>query len=336
MVSVNDLRAGMRVLDSDGDFIGTVTGIATDAVRIRREGVVDGEHDVPLTRFSRVEGESVYLDGPWSTILTTLGGLAAGAASTAGGLAGAAAATVGGLASSAAHAADRVGDRVEAAVDRTTDRVDHTVDRTHVQRDGDVYVDGQKKTNIWPWLLLGAAAIAAFLAMKSCNTAEAPAPVEPTVQTTAPATVPAAGPVESVTLADNTKLDITPGTITYNLYKFVTSSEATPKTFTFDKLNFDTGSAAIRSVDQPTIDSIAAIMKAYPTVQASVVGYTDATGDKATNEKLSAERSANVVKAIVAKGIVANRLNSKAGGVAATKGGADQNARRTDLVVTAK
>ncbi len=316
MLTANNLRAGMRVLDSDGDFIGTVTGVSGDGVRIRQEGVVDGEHDVPLTRFSRVEGESVYLDGPWSTILTTLGGLAAGAA-----------ATVGGLASGAAHAAER-----------TVDRVDHTVDRTHVQRDGDVYVGPEKKTNIWPWLLLGAAAIAAFLAMKSCNTTEAPRTVEPVVQeTTVPATTtPAAGPVESVTLADNTRLDITPGTITYNLYKFVTSNDATPKTFTFDKLNFDTGSAAIRAEDQPTIDSIASIMKAYPKVKASVVGYTDATGDRATNEKLSADRSASVVSAIVAKGIDAARLNSRAGGVAATKGGADQNARRTDLVVTEK
>ena len=102
-------------------------------------------------------------------------------------------------------------------------------------------------------------------------------------------------------------------------------------------MNFDTGSAAIRAEDQPTIDSIGAIMKAYPNVKGSVVGYTDATGDKAANEKLSAERSANVVKAIAAKGVDAARLDSKAGGVAASAGGgADHNARRTDLVVTAK
>lgn len=325
MLNSNMLRAGMRVLDSDGDFIGTVTGVTGDHVRVRREGVVDGEHDVPLSRFSRVDGESLYLDGPWSTILTTLGGLAAGAA-----------ATVAGAASTAAHAAERTVDRVGAGLERAGDRIEDRVDRIDGRVDNrvDGYVEPERKTNIWPWLLLGAAAIAAFLAMRSCNTAEAPAPVETTkVETTAPATT---GAVESVTLADNTKLDITPGTITYNLYKFVTSGEATPKTFTFDKLNFDTGSAAIRAEDQATIASIAAIMKAYPKVKASIVGYTDATGNAAANEKLSAERSANVMKAIVAKGVDAGRLTSKAGGIAQTKGGADQNARRTDLVVIEK
>ena len=42
------------------------------------------------------------------------------------------------------------------------------------------------------------------------------------------------------------------------------------------------------------------------------------------------------VQAIIAKGIVASRLTSKAGGVAETAGGSDQNARRTDLVILAK
>lgn len=330
MITANDLRAGMRVLDADGDFIGTILGVAGDSVRLRQEGVVDGEHDVPLTRFARVDGESAYLDGAWSTILTTLGGLAAGAA-----------ATVGGAAHAAERGIDRMGDRIRDGVHGDT------VHRDPLHRDPvtpatyNDPVEPERRMGFWPWLLLIAAAIAAFLAFKSCSTAEAPAPMpaEPGVEQATPATpaTPAAtGPVESVTLADNSKLDITPGTITYNLYKFVTSGDAVPKTFTFDKLNFDTGSAAIRAEDQPTIDSIGAIMKAYPKVKASVVGYTDATGDKAANEKLSAERSANVVKAIVAKGVDAGRLDSKAGGIAETKGGADQNARRTDLVVTEK
>lgn len=324
MVTANDLRAGMRVLDSDGDFIGTIIGLSGDGVRLRQDGVVDGEHDVPLSRFARVDGEAVYLDGAWSTILTTLGGLAAGAA-----------ATIGGAAYAAERGVDRMGERIHDTVHRDTVR-DPVAPATYNDP-----VEPERRTNIWPWLLLIAAAIAAFLAFRSCSTAEQPAvvPADTGVEQATPATPvtpTATGPVESVTLADNSKLDITPGTITYNLYKFVTSGDAVPKTFTFDKLNFDTGSAAVRAEDQPTIDSIGAIMKAYPKVKASVVGYTDATGDKAVNDKLSAERSANVVKAIVAKGVEAARLDSKAGGIAETKGGADQNARRTDLVVTAK
>lgn len=328
MLNPNDIVPGTRVLDSDGDFIGTVLASGSDYVRIRSDGKVDGEHDVPLSRFSRTDGNAIYLDSKWDSILTSLGSFAADtgevikdAASGVGGMAAGAAATVGSLASSAANAtertADRVGDRIHDAV-----TPDHT------------YNEPERKTNIWPWLLLGAAAIAAFLAFRSCSTAEAPAPAPAPTEEAAPAT---AGAAESVTLPDNTQLNITPGTITYDLYKFVSGPDAAPKTFTFDKLNFDTGSAAIRTEDQATIDSIAAIMKAYPNVKGSVVGYTDATGDAAANEKLSAERSGNVVKAIIAKGIVADRLTSKAGGVAASAGGgADQNARRTDLVVIAK
>ena len=329
MLNPNDISIGTRVLDSDGDFIGTVIDAGSDYVRMRRDGAVDGEHDVPLNRFSRADGDAIYLDSPWSTMLTSLENMAAdagqavkGAASNLGGLAAGAAASVGGMASQAAHAAERaadhVGDSVHAAAADLQNHTDHE----------------SAKSKIWPWLLLGGAAIAAFLAFRSCSTTE---PVEPPVQTksetSAPATVVA---VEKVTLPDNSTLDITPGTITYDLYKFVSGPEAAPKTFTFDKLNFDTGSAAIRAEDQPTIDNIAVIMKAYPNVTGSIVGYTDSTGNAAANEKLSADRSANVMKAIIAKGIVASRLTSKAGGVAETAGGSDQNARRTDLVVLAK
>lgn len=321
MLNPNDIRPGARVLDSDGDFIGTVIDAGSDYVRMRSDGKIDGQHDVPLSRFSRAEGDAIYLDGPWSTVLTSIDN----AVADAGRLAAGAAATVGGLASSAAHAtertADRVGDNIHDAVNR-----DH-----HVNRDHDTAAGG--KTNIWPWLLLGGAAIAAFLAFRSCSTTEPVAPPVEPVETSAPATV---GAAETVTLPDNSTLDITPGTITYDLYKFVSGTDAAPKTFTFDKLNFDTGSSAIRAEDQATIDSIAVILKAYPKVTGSIVGYTDATGNAAANEKLSADRSANVMKAIVAKGIVASRLNAKAGGVAETTGGADQNARRTDLVVLTK
>lgn len=315
MLNPNDIRPGTRVLDSDGDFIGTVIDAGSDYVRMRSDGKVDGQHDVPLSRFSRAEGDAIYLDGTWSSVLTSIDNVVADA----GRLAAGAAATVGGLASSAAHATERAADRVGATV------------HDAVNRDHDAGAGG--KTNIWPWLLLGAAAIAAFLAFRSCSTVEPVAPPTEPAETSAPATV---GAAETVTLPDNSTLDITPGTITYDLYKFVSGTDAAPKTFTFDKLNFDTGSSAIRAEDQPTIDSIAVILKAYPKVTGSIVGYTDATGNAAANEKLSADRSANVMKAIVAKGIVASRLSAKAGGVAETTGGSDQNARRTDLVVLAK
>lgn len=327
MITGNDIRAGMRVLDSDGDFIGTVVGVYGDDVRLRPESDAQAEHNVPMSRFDRTDGQSVYLDSPWATILTTLGGLAAGAA-----------ATISGAANATGRAVDRATDGDPRTGVTGTDYVrepvrpvtaDHVVRDTHVHREVPVE---PKKSSIWPWILLGVALLAALWALSQCAkkpVEPAPAPV-PTEQTTTTTTT-----TETVTLPGGETLAVAPNTITYDLAKFLGSNAPAPKTFTFDKLNFDTGSSAIRAEDQATIDSIAKLMAAYPAVKASIVGYADATGDKAANAKLSGERAAAVVKAIAAKGIDAGRLNSKAGGEIPT-GGASQSARRTDLVVTAR
>lgn len=81
-------------------------------------------------------------------------------------------------------------------------------------------------------------------------------------------------------------------------------------TFTFNNLNFATGSADLDASSQTEIDNVAAILKAYPGVNITVEGHTDNTGDAAANKKLSMDRATTVVNKLRAKGIGAGRLTA--------------------------
>jgi outer membrane protein OmpA-like peptidoglycan-associated protein len=78
--------------------------------------------------------------------------------------------------------------------------------------------------------------------------------------------------------------------------------------FDFDNLTFETGSASITKESQAQINNIAAILNAFPQAKFKVGGYTDKTGDAATNKKLSQQRADAVVAAIRAAGGKAEQL----------------------------
>jgi outer membrane protein OmpA-like peptidoglycan-associated protein len=71
---------------------------------------------------------------------------------------------------------------------------------------------------------------------------------------------------------------------------------------------FDTGQATIKSESAPTLGEIVKMLTQSPRLQIYVVGHTDGTGPLETNLKLSADRAASVVKALVERGIEASRL----------------------------
>ena len=111
--------------------------------------------------------------------------------------------------------------------------------------------------------------------------------------------------------------------------------------FDFDRLLFDTGQATLRSASQEQLQNVAAIFKAYPEVKAKIGGYTDNTGSKEGNQKLSADRANNVSAALTGMGIDSSRLSAEGYGeehpVAdnSTEEGRAKN-RRISLRVTAK
>ncbi|MDP9086811.1 MAG: DUF2171 domain-containing protein, partial [Pseudomonadota bacterium] len=62
------------------------------------------------------------------------------------------------------------------------------------------------------------------------------------------------------------------GTLAYQLDQFLASKDGLPRTFTFDNLNFDTGSATLREADMTDLDDIARVFAAYPRARAAIVG----------------------------------------------------------------
>ena len=111
--------------------------------------------------------------------------------------------------------------------------------------------------------------------------------------------------------------------------------------FDFDRLLFETGSAALKPESKEQLRNVAEIMKAYPSVKAKIGGYTDNVGDPASNLKLSQARAQAVVAELVALGVAPDRLTAEGFGeqhpVAdnSTEQGRQQN-RRIAMRVTEK
>jgi OOP family OmpA-OmpF porin len=100
---------------------------------------------------------------------------------------------------------------------------------------------------------------------------------------------------------------------------------------------FDTGKSDIKPESKPTIVEIEKMLKQNSKLKLFVVGHTDIDGSLESNMKLSSDRAASVVKALIENGIQASRL--KSGGVGPycpvennhTEGGKAKN-RRVELV----
>jgi outer membrane protein OmpA-like peptidoglycan-associated protein len=73
---------------------------------------------------------------------------------------------------------------------------------------------------------------------------------------------------------------------------------------------FDTGKSDIKPESKPTIDEIVKMLKQNSTLKLFVVGHTDSDGKLESNMKLSSDRAASVVKALIENGIQAARLKS--------------------------
>lgn len=193
---------------------------------------------------------------------------------------------------------------------------------THAHTTGD-------KKSILPWILGALAAIILLaLLLSQCDREPDATPVA--TETTAadvsaaPAAVPAAG------------------TIASDVQSYLADANGVvPRTFTFEKLNFDTGSAAIRDADRADLDQLAGVLTSNPNVRVRIVGYTDAQGAAQPNAELGAQRAKAVAEALTAKGVAADRIETASGGESnptdtnATAGGRFEN-RRTELIVLSR
>jgi OOP family OmpA-OmpF porin len=115
-------------------------------------------------------------------------------------------------------------------------------------------------------------------------------------------------------LPNGTELNIPRLGIENKLIDFIEDpSKPADKTtwFHFDRLTFDTGASMLQPSSTEQLQNIAAILKAYPKINAKIGGYTDNTGNKDANLKLSGNRATNVMHEFVSRGIDASRLEVK-------------------------
>jgi OmpA-OmpF porin, OOP family len=186
----------------------------------------------------------------------------------------------------------------------------------------------------WFWGAMAAAAVV-LIAFFSYWTK----PVEQSAETAQSIATTVTKAAKSLDLPGGMKINVTAGGFVDSLTAFLNSKDVTlNRSFTFDELQFDPGSATLRPVSNAQLEQLAAVLKAYGTVLVSVAGYTDNTGDPARNQRLSAERAAAVKRALVNQGVAASRVADEGFGperpIASndTEDGRAKN-RRVELVV---
>ena len=209
----------------------------------------------------------------------------------------------------------------------------------------------KKKGLAWlPWLI-GALVLLAllFLLLRSCGHSQPAVTTTNTTETTTVTNTTADGgaastpavAVQQVTLPNGKVVGLQPQTLNYDLQRYLGSTAPTPQTFTFNNLNFATGSSELPGDARATVGALAQILTAYPKAKVQLSGYADATGSDPQNVQLGAARAKAVADALQAQGIPGDRVTTTTGGSShpvdtnATIQGRAEN-RRTELVVLAK
>lgn len=205
-------------------------------------------------------------------------------------------------------------------------------DKTEGAPAREVYVE-EKKTNWLAWLALAAGLLALLVYFINRSNDG----VERATETTAVTeTTPAEVTNTMVAPPETAEVPFTTGLGTY-----LAGSDATPRTFAFENLKFDTGKSEVRTSDRAEIDGIVATLRESANARIRVVGYADARGNSAANTALGKARADSVKAALVAAGIASTRIETASGGETdpvetnATAGGQAEN-RRSELVVLSR
>jgi outer membrane protein OmpA-like peptidoglycan-associated protein len=183
-----------------------------------------------------------------------------------------------------------------------------------------------------PLVAIAAAILIGFLAFQSRNRAAQE------VQNTA---ATAARTLTAVNLPGGSTLNVEQNGFLYNLTRYLGSADPTPKTFVFDHLNFETGGTTLTPASGSTVTDLTRVLNAYPSSQVKLVGYTDTTGDPATNTTLSLARAKAVADLLASGGVAASRVTTEGLGSANpvasndTEEGRAKN-RRIELTVLQK
>jgi OmpA-OmpF porin, OOP family len=200
-------------------------------------------------------------------------------------------------------------------------------------REAPAYVEPKRETPSWlvPLLVLGGIVLVALAWLLN-------RPTTPVRET--PVAARPAAKMTDLQLPGGVKVSVPEGSFNYSLHQWLagTTDTTVPKRFVFDNLNFETGSTQLTPDSIPTVDSLVAILKAYPAVAVRLEGHTDSTGDAAANKKLSLDRAIVVKEIMIKGGIDDGRVGTDGYGQEKpiapndTEDGRAKN-RRTELVV---
>lgn len=83
-----------------------------------------------------------------------------------------------------------------------------------------------------------------------------------------------------------------------------------PKRFQFEELNFELATTNLVPGSETELDQIAEVLKQHPNVVVRIEGFTDNTGDPASNEALSLARANKVKDELVNRGIDSARMET--------------------------
>ncbi|HEY3064164.1 MAG TPA: OmpA family protein [Methylomirabilota bacterium] len=180
---------------------------------------------------------------------------------------------------------------------------------------------------IFPLVVLGALALAAITWLNWPTTQTATEP-------------PGARKMSLLQLPDGAKISVPESSFNASVANWLgsTADVRVPKRFVFEDLNFETASTTLTPDSVATVNSLVAVLKAYPAAAVALEGYTDNTGDPISNKKLSLDRAVAVKDVMVKGGIVESRITTAGYGqdnpVASneTEDGRAKN-RRLELVV---
>jgi outer membrane protein OmpA-like peptidoglycan-associated protein len=131
------------------------------------------------------------------------------------------------------------------------------------------------------------------------------------------------------------------GALNNEVQVYLASADSAPKTFTFRNLNFDTGSAEIRTANRDELAQLGRTLAAHPDTRLRVVGYADARGSGAANATLGKQRAEAVAATLIVNGVSSGTIETASGGEAdpaatnRTAQGQAEN-RRTELVILAR
>jgi len=117
----------------------------------------------------------------------------------------------------------------------------------------------------------------------------------------------------SVTLPGGVNLSVPRDSISYSLANFLGDTSATglPRTFVFDHLNFESASTQLTPDSAGTVNQVAQVLRAYPNAQVQLVGNTDNTGTRESNQKLSEDRADAVKTMLVNQGVRPDRISTQ-------------------------